>query len=117
MQPELLYDVKKRVDCESALPYSKVRKRTIVRRKVLMALATLTSKGQVTIPKAVRDSLHLHAGDKVEFVITETKDALLRPVTKKVDDVFGRLHKPGRKPVSIEKMDAGIRKKMQANFK
>nr|MBC8379657.1 AbrB/MazE/SpoVT family DNA-binding domain-containing protein [Planctomycetota bacterium] len=33
-----------------------------------MALATLTSKGQVTIPKTVRNSLHLHAGDKVEFV-------------------------------------------------
>ena len=82
-----------------------------------MALATLTSKGQVTIPKAVRDSLHLHAGDKVEFVITETKEALLRPVTKKVDDVFGRLHKPGRKPISIEKMDAGIRQKMRASFK
>jgi len=82
-----------------------------------MALATLTSKGQVTIPKAVRNSLNLHAGDKIEFVITETKKALLRPVTKKVDDVFGRLHKPGRKPISIEKMDAGIRQKMQDSFK
>lgn len=82
-----------------------------------MALATLTSKGQITIPKAVRDSLHLHAGEKIEFVITENNEMLLRPVTKKVDDVFGRLHKPGRKPVSIEEMDAGIRQKMQANFK
>ena len=82
-----------------------------------MALATLTSKGQVTIPKTVRNSLQLHAGDKVEFVITESKEALLRPVTKKVDDVFGRLHKPGRQPISIEEMDAGIRQKMQASFK
>ena len=82
-----------------------------------MALATLTNKGQVTIPKTVRNSLHLHAGDKVEFVITEDKEALLRPVTRKVDDVFGRLHKPGRTPVSIDKMDAGIRQKMRANFK
>ncbi len=82
-----------------------------------MALATLTSKGQITIPKTVRDSLRLHAGDKVEFVITESREALLRPVTKKVDDVFGRLHKLGRKPISVEKMDAGIRQKMQANFK
>jgi len=82
-----------------------------------MALATLTSKGQVTIPKEIRDSLRLHAGDKVEFVITESRKALLKPVTKKVDDVFGRLHKPGRKHISIEKMDAGVRQKMQANFK
>ncbi len=82
-----------------------------------MALATLTSKGQVTIPKTVRNSLHLHAGDKVEFVITESKEALLRPITKKVDDVFGRLHKPGRKSISIKEMDDGIRQKMQASFK
>jgi len=59
----------------------------------------------------------LHTGDKVEFVITETREALLRPITKKVDDVFGRLHKPGRKPISIEKMNAGIRQKMQESFK
>lgn len=82
-----------------------------------MALATLTSKGQVTIPKEIRDSLRLHAGDKVEFVITESREALLKPVTKKVDDVFGRLHKPGRKRISIEKMDVEIRQKMQASFK
>ena len=55
-------------------------------------------------------------GDKFEFVITESKQALLRPVTKKVDDVFGRLCMPGRKPISIEKMDAGIRQKIQASF-
>jgi len=59
----------------------------------------------------------LHSGDKVEFVITENREALLRPITKKVDDVFGRLHKPGRKPISIEKMNAGIRQKMQESFK
>jgi antitoxin PrlF len=82
-----------------------------------MTLAILTSKGQVTIPKQVRDSLQLHTGDKVEFVITEKREALLRPITKKVDDVFGRLHKPGRKPVSIEKMNDGRRHKMQENFK
>ena len=50
-----------------------------------MALATLTNKGQVTIPKAVRVSLGLHTGDKLEFVIAERgkhslqADALLEP--------------------------------------
>ncbi|MBC8459070.1 MAG: AbrB/MazE/SpoVT family DNA-binding domain-containing protein [Deltaproteobacteria bacterium] len=82
-----------------------------------MSLATLTSKGQVTVPKEIRDSLRLHTGDKVEFIITETKEALFRPVTKKVDDVFGKLHKPGRKPISVEEMDSVIRQKMQASFK
>jgi len=82
-----------------------------------MALATLTSKGQVTIPKAIRDLLRLHAGDKVEFVITERNEALLRPITKKVDDVFGRLYKAGRKLVSVDKMDVGISQRMRERFK
>ncbi len=82
-----------------------------------MALATLTNKGQITNPKGVRDSLGLHTGDKLEFVINKNGEALFRPVTKKVDDVFGRLHKPGRKPVSIEEMDAVIKQKMRAAFK
>jgi len=82
-----------------------------------MTLATLTSKGQVTIPKAIRESLRLHAGDKVEFVITESKEALLRPITRKVDEVFGRLHKTGRKPISVEKMNNGISQKMRERFK
>ncbi len=82
-----------------------------------MALATITSKGQLTIPKTVRDSLRLHTGDKVELVVTEKGEALIKPITKKVDDVFGMLHKPGRKPVSTEKMDSGIRQKMRKNFR
>ena len=82
-----------------------------------MAVATLTNKGQVTIPKAIRTSLGLHSGDKLEFFITETGEALLIPVTKKVDEVFGILHKPGRKSVSIEEMDAAINQKMREAFK
>ncbi|MCK4506578.1 MAG: AbrB/MazE/SpoVT family DNA-binding domain-containing protein [Candidatus Aegiribacteria sp.] len=78
-----------------------------------MALATLTSKGQVTIPKVVRDSLHLHAGDKVDFLVTGNGEVLLKPVTKQVDDVFGRLHKSGRKPISIEQMDTMVRDRIR----
>lgn len=81
-----------------------------------MAIATLTIKGQVTIPKAIREGLRLQSGDKVEFVLADGEEARLRPVTKKVDEVFGRLHKSGRKPVSIEAMDEGIRKKIRAGL-
>jgi len=83
------------------------------KEKISMALATLTNKGQITIPKTVRESLGLHSGDKLEFVIAESGKAYIRPVTKKVDDVFGRLHKPGRKPVSVEEMDEKIKQKMR----
>jgi uncharacterized repeat protein (TIGR03833 family) len=47
----------------------------------------------------------------IEFVVTNNREALLRPISKKVDDIFGRLHKPGRKAVSTAKMDAVIKKK------
>jgi hypothetical protein len=61
--------------------------------------------------------LGLHPGDKLEFVITESREGLFRPVTKRVDDVFGRLYQPERKPASIEEMDAVVKQKMKASFK
>ena len=72
-----------------------------------MVLATLISKGQLTIPEAIRNSLHLHERDKLEFVITESKETLLRPVTKNVEDVFGRLYIPSRKPILLRKWILG----------
>jgi len=82
-----------------------------------VALATLTTKGQVTIPKKIRESLRLHTGDKIEIIVTEKREAIIRPISKKVDDVFCKLHKPGRKAVSLEAMDDAIRNKMKANYK
>ena len=81
-----------------------------------MALATITTKGQVTIPKSVRDSLMLSTGDKIEFIVTNKREALIRPISKKVDEVFGILHKPGRKTVSVAEMDAKIRQRMRDTF-
>ncbi len=82
-----------------------------------MAVARLTRKGQVTIPQAVRNALQLHSGTKLEFIITEKGELLLRPVTKSVDDLFGILHKKGRKPVSVDEMNAAIKERMKAKFK
>jgi AbrB family looped-hinge helix DNA binding protein len=79
-----------------------------------MPLATITNKGQVTIPKAVRQSLGLHPGDKLEFVVNRDGEVMCKPIIKKVDDVFGKLHKPGRKPVSVKAMDAAVKQKMKA---
>ncbi len=82
-----------------------------------MALATLTTKGQVTIPKTVRESLKLNTGDKIEIIVTDQREAIIRPVSKKVDDIFCKLHKPGRKPVSLEDMADTIRNRMRDKFK
>lgn len=79
-----------------------------------MSVTTVTSKGQLTIPKDIRDALHLLAGDKVEVVITNTNEALLRPVTKRVDDVFGRLSEFRKSPpLTIDEMKAAVAENMQ----
>lgn len=79
-----------------------------------MSTATITSKGQITIPKEIRDSLTLHTGDRIDFTLTENGEVLLRPLTRRVDDLFGRLHKPGRQPLSPAAMDNAIRKRLRA---
>lgn len=73
-----------------------------------MTTATLTSKGQITIPKSVRNSLHLHTGDRLEFVVHDSSEALLRPFTKSVDEVFGKLHDPKQSPLTVEEMNAAL---------
>ena len=82
-----------------------------------MALATLTSKGQVTIPKQIRESLKLHTGDKIEIIITEKREAIIRPISKKVDDIFCKLHNPDRKALTLKAIDGAIRNRMQDKFK
>jgi AbrB family looped-hinge helix DNA binding protein len=81
-----------------------------------MALTTLTTKGQVTIPKKIRESLNLHAGDKIEITVTEGRGAIIRPISKKGDDLFCKLHKPSRKSVSIETMDNAIRNRIKKSL-
>jgi antitoxin PrlF len=75
-----------------------------------MAIATITSKGQVTIPKGIRDELLLHSGDQLDFSITPQGELLIKPMTRSVSDVFGRLHRAKRAPVSIETMNQSIHK-------
>ena len=82
-----------------------------------MAIATLTTKGQVTIPKEIRESLKLHTGDKIEIIVTEKREAIIRPISKKVDDIFCKLHRPVRKTVTLEAMDDAIRDRMKDKFK
>ncbi len=78
-----------------------------------MALAKLTSKGQVTIPKEIRQTLNLKTGDKIEIIVARKGEALIRPVSKKVDDIFGKLHRPSRESVSVQAMDDAISKRMK----
>ena len=80
-----------------------------------MTTATLTSKGQITIPKHIRERLMLQTGDKLDFTLTEAGDVLLKPVTRHVDEVFGRLGKSGQPPLTPAEMDAAIQQRMAEN--
>lgn len=73
-----------------------------------MASATLTSKGQVTIPKEIRDYLQLDTGSKVDFVIDDNGKVKIIPLNVPVYTLSGILHRPGMKAASIEEMEAAI---------
>ena len=82
-----------------------------------MSLATITTKGQVTIPKSIRDSLQITTGDKIEIIMTNRREALIRPISKKVDDIFCKLHNTSQKSVSIETMNDAMKNRMKEKFK
>jgi len=69
--------------------------------------ATLTSKGQMTFPKAIRDKLGLEAGDKLEFTLTDDGKILIIPKKSSVKALKGMLPKP-EKPISLEEMEQAI---------
>ena len=73
-----------------------------------MVLATITSKGQTTIPKEIRDYLHLRTGDEIAFCIQEGR-VLIKPMTGDVRELKGFLKKYASKPASIEDMNRAIR--------
>jgi antitoxin PrlF len=74
-----------------------------------MTAATMTSKGQITIPKEVRDALGLEAGRRVFFQVREDGIAELRPET--VDLLsFCAIFKPRVQGVTLADMDEAIRR-------
>ena len=68
--------------------------------------ATMTSKGQVTVPKPVREKLLLRPGDKIDFRL-EKDGVRLVPVTASVTQLKGMVPKP-TSPVSLAAMDEAI---------
>ena len=72
-----------------------------------MPIATLTSKGQITLPMAVRTALGLAAGNQIDFV-RQGASFVLMPVRSDVTALKGRFAGRVKKPVSIEAMDQAI---------
>jgi antitoxin PrlF len=72
--------------------------------------ATITSKGQVTLPKAVLEQLGLRTGDRIAFGEVHGNKVTIEAVTSvTIDDLIGILPAPSR-AFTIEEMDAGVRR-------
>jgi antitoxin PrlF len=76
-----------------------------------LATATMTSKGQVTVPKEIRTALGIDPGDRIEFVETEKGQFAIIAATRSIQELYGKYRDRRSKPVSIEEMNAAIRKR------
>ena len=76
--------------------------------------ATITSKGQITLPKALREQLHLSPGDRVEFILDEDNVVRMLPRLASVKHLKGMLPNPAQ-AVSLEQMDDAIADAVAAN--
>ena len=75
-----------------------------------MTTATVTSKGQVTIPLSVRQKLGIDTGNRIEFVEVSDGEFSIKPIVEDVRSLKGLLKKPPH-AVSIEDMRAAIRRR------
>jgi antitoxin PrlF len=73
-----------------------------------MSVATLTSKGQITLPQSVRSSLGLQAGDKLDFVADEAGGFRVVALRKDVHALRGRFAGRVARPVSVQEMNEAV---------
>jgi len=71
-------------------------------------LATVTDKGQVTVPKGIRDRTRIVSGSRLDFEVEDDGMLRVRVLARGADNLFGLLHRPDTIPRSIEAMDEGI---------
>jgi len=73
-----------------------------------MPRATVTSKGQITLPKDIRMHLGVGAGDRVEFRIAPDGTVTVTPQSGSARRLFGVLCRPDRTGISVEAMDSAV---------
>lgn len=73
-----------------------------------MPASTITSKGQITLPKQIRERLQVAPGDRIDFVIEDNGLVVVRPTRSRLKQLRGMLRNRKRKPISLEQMDAAL---------
>ena len=79
----------------------------LVRMRGNTMVATISSKGQVTIPAPLRNQLNLKTGDSVDFILSDNDVVELIPIRTSIQSLKGIVDKPA-KPVTLEDMDKAI---------
>ena len=74
-----------------------------------MPQARLSSKGQLVIPKEVREFLHVRAGDRIDFVVRDDGEVVIRPAVTDLADLRGLLARRDGRVLTVEEMNAVIR--------
>lgn len=69
---------------------------------------TVSDKGQITLPQALRKQLGIQPGSLVQVDPMEDGSLRVRPLTRGAQGLSGLLHQPGRAPVTVEAMDEAI---------
>lgn len=70
-----------------------------------MSASTMTSKGQMTIPKDIRDKLGLQPKDVVHFTLMPDGTVIMRAKKRSAVDLYGAFAAPGGRKVSLEEMN------------
>jgi antitoxin PrlF len=73
-----------------------------------MPKSTLTSKGQITVPKEVREKLHLKTGSRIDFVIEPSGRVIFQPLRSDFRALRGILTSRLKRPATVEEMNEAI---------
>jgi len=82
-----------------------------------MPTATITSKGQVTIPKKIREKFGLQAGDILSFEIESGDKIIIRPEKESSDAAYGILHREDQEILTVEDMESGVAEYFKKKYK
>lgn len=70
--------------------------------------STVTSKGQVTIPFAIRAKAKIVAGSQLDFQIENDGTLIVHLISRDISDLKGMLKSKRRKPASLKEMKQAI---------
>jgi AbrB family looped-hinge helix DNA binding protein len=70
-----------------------------------MPASTLTSKGQITIPREIRERLHLRVGSRIDFIVEPSGQVVLKPLDSNFRSIRGIVLSRRKRPVSIREMN------------